>query len=227
MTTATPPKKPIDIDDMMRCLRKAMRSYQPAAMFVLAEEGFASVFEILIACIISIRTFEEVTLPASRNLFHTARTPAEMAKLSPKQIDELIHACTFHEAKARQIHAIAVRCVSEFGGDLPGEREVLLSFSGVGPKCANLVMGIAAGKPFGVPVDVHVHRVTNRWGYIRAATPEQTMIELEKKLPRRYWMEINKLLVPFGKHICTGKLPKCSQCPALEYCQQIGVSTHR
>jgi endonuclease-3 len=229
MRTESPPrsKKRFDIDEMMRRLQQAVRSYQPAAMFVLAKEGYNSVFEILVACIISIRTFEEVTLPTARRLFAAARTPSQIAKLMPSQINELIHACTFHKPKAAQIHKLAARCVKEFGGELPADREVLMSLFGVGPKCANLALGIGAGEAFGVPVDIHVHRVSNRWGYVNAPTPEQTMLQLEEKLPQKYWMRINKYLVPFGKHICTAKLPKCSTCPLLKYCRQISVTAHR
>jgi len=109
---------------------------------------------------------------------------------------------------------------------LPCAFDSLTALSGVGPKCANLVLGIACNKPAGIPVDVHVHRITNRWGYVRGSTPEKTMAALERVLPRRYWLEINKLLVPFGKHVCTGKLPKCSTCPVLQYCRQVGVTSH-
>ncbi len=103
---------------------------------------------------------------------------------------------------------------------------MLLSFPGVGPKCANLVLGIACGEPR-IGVDIHVHRVTNRWGYVAATTPEKTMAALEAKLPRKYWVEINRLLVPFGKHVCTGVRPKRSTCPVLEMCRQVGVTEHR
>ena len=218
-------KLPFDIDDMIRRLRRATKPHIPAAMFQLADEGFGTVFEQLLACIISIRTLEEVTLPTARRLFTAARTPAQVAALTPKQIDDLIRTCTFHEPKARTIHAIATRCVNEFGGTVPADRDVVLSFHGVGPKCANLAMGIGAGTPFGVPVDIHVHRVTNRWGYVAGKTPEHTMAELENVLPRKYWLEINRLLVPFGKFVCTARLPKCSTCPVLEYCRQVGVTT--
>ena len=101
-----------------------------------------------------------------------------------------------------------------------------MSFSGVGLKCANRTVGIACGQ-MRVSADVHVHRVTNRWGYIMTASPEASSQALESKLPRQYWVEINQLLVPFGKHICTGRLPRCSTCPVLEYCQQVGVEAHR
>ena len=103
---------------------------------------------------------------------------------------------------------------------------MIRSFPGVGPKCANLALGIACGATL-INVDIHVHRVTNRWGYVRTSTPEQTMAELEGRLPSRYWVELNALLVPFGKHVCTGRLPRCSTCPVLDMCRQVGVESHR
>jgi endonuclease III len=155
-----------------------------------------------------------------------APTPQAVARMHPSGIDELIRASSFHEAKARQIHEIARETVMEHDGVLPCDFEVLTSFRGVGPKCANLALGIACGHSR-IGVDIHVHRVTNRWGYVREPTPERTMRALENKLPRRYWVEINRLLVPFGKHVCTGVRPKCSICPVLEYCRQVGVTEHR
>jgi endonuclease-3 len=224
----TPPsgKRPFDIEEAMPRLRQATADYPRAALFELHAEGHTSVFEILIACIISIRTRDETTLPVARALFAQARTPAQVASLSEQQIDRLIGSCTFHEAKAKTIRDIAVRTVQDHDGVLPCDREVLLSFHGVGPKCANLTLGIACGLPL-IGVDVHVHRVTNRWGYVRTTTPEQTMAALQKKLPQPYWIEINALLVPFGKHVCTGTRPKCSTCPLLEMCQQAGVVSQR
>ena len=219
-------KHPFDIDTAIRRIRGAVAPFPKAAMFELAEDGFNSTFEQLVACIISIRTYDEVMLPTARRLFERARTPKEMAALSPQEIDAIIHPATFHEQKAYNIQAIAERVAGEYGGQLPCEAEVLLSFKGVGPKCANLVLGIACGQPY-IGVDIHVHRVTNRWGYVATKTPEKTMLALMEKLPRRYWIEINRLLVPFGKHICTGTRPKCSTCPVLEMCQQVGVTNPR
>lgn len=219
-------KKPFDIGVAVRRIRKAVQPWPKAALFELAENGFATTFEQLLACIISIRTYDEVTLPVSTKLFARARTPAEISKLTYEELDALISPSTFHERKASQILAIARRVLEEFDGEVPCDPEVLMSFPGVGPKCAHLVLGIACGEPF-ISVDVHVHRVTNRWGYVRAAAPEKTMTALVEKLPRRYWIEINRLLVPFGKHICTGKLPHCSTCPVLDMCQQVGVTAHR
>jgi endonuclease-3 len=211
---------------MMSRIREAVQPFPKAAMFELADDGFTSPFEMLVACIISIRTRDEAMLVMARRLFAKGRTPAEVAALGVDEIDACIHESSFHEGKAHQIQAIARRVQDEFGGDLPCDFDVLTSFSGVGPKCANLVLGIACGQPK-IGVDIHVHRVTNRWGYVSARTPEQTMVALEATLPRRYWVEINQLLVPFGKHICTGTLPKCSTCPVLEFCQQAGVTKHR
>jgi endonuclease-3 len=219
-------KKPHDIAEMMRRIRHAVEPFAKAALFELAEDGFTSPFEQLVACLISIRTRDEATLPVARKLFARARTPVEVNRLEPQEIDELIRACTFHERKAYQIHEIARQVVEIHNGELPCKAEVLLSLGGVGPKCANLVLGIACGQPR-IGVDIHVHRVTNRWGYVEARTPEKTTIVLEARLPHNHWIEINELLVPFGKHICTGTLPRCSECPVLEYCEQVGVTAHR
>jgi endonuclease-3 len=219
-------KKAFDIGLALERIREAVRPWPKAALFQLAEEGYRSTFEQLLACIISIRTYDEVTLPVSRRLFARARTPHDVARLPHDELDALISPSTFHERKASQMLAIAQQVAREFGGVLPGDRALLLSFAGVGPKCANLVLGIACGTPV-ISVDVHVHRVSTRWGYVNAATPEKTLLALEAKLPHRHWIEINELLVPFGKHICTGKLPHCSTCPVLDMCQQVGVTVHR
>jgi len=219
-------KKPFDLGVVIRRIQKAVKPWPKAALFELAENGFTTTFEQLVACIISIRTYDEVTLPVSKKLFERARTPEEISQLTYEELDALISPSTFHERKASQILAIARRVIDEYGGEIPCDPEILMSFSGVGPKCAHLVLGIACEEPF-ISVDIHVHRVTNRWGYVKTSTPEKTMVALGEKLPRRYWIEINRLLVPFGKHICTGNLPHCSTCPVLDMCQQVGVKSHR
>jgi endonuclease-3 len=219
-------KLPFDVGVALERIEQAVKPWPKAALFQLAEEGYTSVFEQLLACMISIRTYDEVTLPVSRKLFTRARTPAEVARLSWEELDALIGPSTFHERKANQILAIAREVEDKFGGTLPGERDLLLSFAGVGPKCANLVLGVACGTPV-ISVDIHVHRVTGRWGYISASTPEKTLVALEAKLPERHWIDINRLLVPFGKHICTGNRPHCSTCPVLDMCRQVGVTEHR
>src|SRR6266542_4080254 len=212
------PKRAHDIDVMIDRIREAVRPYPKAAMFELADNGYDTAFEQLVACIISIRTRDEAMVVMARRLFAKARTPAAVAALGAGEIDACIHESAFHEAKAHQIYEVAQRVEREFEGTLPCDFDVLTSFRGVGPKCANLVLGVACGEAK-IGVDVHVHRVTNRWGYVATRAPEQTMAALEEKLPKRYWVEINRLLVPFGKHICTGALPKCSTCVVWEYCQ--------
>jgi endonuclease III len=217
---------PWDIDEMVRRIRATVRPYPPPALFALADQGYTTAFEQLVACIISIRTRDEVTEPTARALFQHARIPAEMSRLTPEEIDRCIGKSTYREAKAPQIRTIARRIVEEHGGELPCDDAVLRGFAGVGPKCANLVLAIACGQPR-IAVDTHVHRVTNRWGYVHARTPEQTLGALEATLPERYWTELNRLLIPFGKHVCTAHHPRCSTCPVREFCAQVGVTAPR
>ena len=220
------PKLPFDIDEVMRRIRAAVRDVPDAAMFALRDLGYGTLFQQLVACIISIRTTDEVSLPTALALLEQAPTPKDVAALDIADIDAAIRSATFHAPKAAQIHAIARRTVEEFGGELPADAEVLQSFAGVGPKCANLALGVARDVPR-ISVDVHVWRVVNRWGYVQGRTPEATLAALERVLPKKYWIEINRRLVPFGKHVCTGIRPKCSTCPVLEYCRQVGVTEHR
>jgi endonuclease III len=224
MQTQTPDKIPFDLSTALLLIEAAVAPLPKAAMFELFERGYTSLFEQLIGCLISIRTYDEVSLPTALQLFAVARTPAAIYQLRIDQIDALIHTCSFHERKAEQIHTIAGRIMHEYAGELPADREVLLSLAGVGPKCANLALGIASAEPY-ISVDIHVHRITNRWGYVHASTPEATLAQLEQHVPHAHWIDINRLLVPFGKHICTGSLPHCSTCPVLDMCQQVGVTT--
>lgn len=219
-------KRPFEIDVAMERIREAVQPFPKAAMFELRDDGYASPFEQLIACLLSVRTRDETSVVAARRLFEIARAPDALAEMDPDAIDALIPDVTFHERKAVQIRDIARRVRDEFGGELPCDDETMRSFSGIGPKCTNLVLGVACDQKR-ISVDIHVHRVTNRWGYVRASTPEKTMVALEAVLPERYWIEINERLVPFGKHICTGVRPKCSTCPVLDMCQQVGVTEHR
>ncbi len=215
-----------DIDLALERIEAAVAPYPKAAMFELAKLGYDSPFEQLIACLISVRTRDEVSLVAAPRLFAVARTPDQLAELPVEEIAALLRDVTFGPRKAGQIREIARRVRDELNGSLPCDAETLQSFAGVGPKCANLTLGVACGEPV-ISVDIHVHRVTNRWGYVRASTPERTMLALEVVLPERHRIGINRLLVPFGKHICTGVRPKCSTCPVLDMCAQVGVTDHR
>jgi len=211
-----------DVDAAFMRLREVMQGYPRAAMFQLAEEGYRSPFEQLISCMLSIRTYDEVSLPVSKKLFDRANTPQAMSELSVAEIEGLIKRSTFAERKAEQILAIAQEIVEKHDGDLPCDVDTILAFKGVGPKCAHLTLGIACNQPY-ISVDVHVHRVMNRWGYVETKTPEKTTKVLEEKLPSDYWVEANKLLMPFGKQICQAR-PKCDRCPIAEMCPKVGVS---
>jgi endonuclease-3 len=219
-------KRPFNLSVVLKRIEAAIAPYPKAAMFELFERGYTSLFEQLVSCIISIRTLDETTIPVSERLFAVARTPAQFLKLTPAKTEELLYGCTFPGQKAYTILGIARIAAEQYNGQLPDNFEKLTEIKGVGPKCANLTLGVAAGHA-AISVDVHVHRVVNRWGFIETKQPEQTMLALEAKVPEKKWTDINRLLMPFGKHICTGKLPCCSACPVLEYCSQVGVTNHR
>ncbi|MEI6950168.1 endonuclease III [Paraflavisolibacter sp. H34] len=219
-------KRPFQLSVVLKRIEVAVTPYPKAAMFELFEQGYTTLFEQLISCIVSIRTLDETTIPVSKRLFDAARTPAQLLQLSFAELETLLYGCTFPGQKAATMLGIARAAVEQYDGQLPADFKLLTDLKGVGPKCANLALGIAAGHA-AISVDVHVHRVVNRWGYIHTRQPEQTMRELEKKVPEEKWIDLNRLIMPFGKHICTGTRPHCSTCPVLDYCQQVGVTSHR
>ena len=218
-------KEPFDIDEVFRRLREAVAGLPKAAMFDLRDRGHGTPFEQLVGALISARTRDETTTAVCLRLFARARTPAEFLALTEDDLIGLLSGATFPEPKARDLREIARRVVHEHGGGVPDTMEALTSFRGVGPKIAALTLAVGFGRP-AICVDIHVHRVTNRWGYVATPTPEKTMAALAAKLPEAYWVEINERLVPFGKHVCTGPRPRCSTCPLLSMCRQIGVTRH-
>lgn len=219
-------KKPFDLPVMLSRIEKAVAQYPKAAMFQLYDEGFTTVFEQLASCIISIRTLDETTIPVSHRLFQYGRTPEDIIKLSLTELADILYGSTFPHQKAATILSVARKAIDEYNGGLPADFKTLTAIKGVGPKCANLALGVATQQA-AISVDIHVHRVVNRWGFVQTNAPEQTMLALEEKTDKENWIDINRLLMPFGKHICTGKAPHCSTCPVLEYCRQVGVTTHR
>ncbi len=221
-----PDKEPLDVDEVFRRLRVAVAGLSKAAMFDLRDRGFGSPFEQLVGALISARTRDETTLAVCLRLFETARTPEQVARLGESELATLIRPATFPEPKARDILAFSRAIAEELGGVVPDTMEGLSAFRGVGPKIAALTLAVGFGRP-AIAVDIHVHRVTNRWGYVATTTPEKTMAELVGKLPVRYWVEINERLVPFGKSICTAARPACSTCRLLSMCRQVGVSSTR
>lgn len=219
-------KENFDLTTVLARIEEALKPFPKAAMFELAERGYNSLFEQLISCIISIRTLDETTIPVSLRLFAVARTPEALLDLDVQTLTDLLYGTTYPDQKAYTMLGIAKRTMEEFGGQLPADYDALTSLKGVGPKCANLALGVATGKA-GISVDVHVHRVVNRWGYVQTKQPEKTGKLLEEMVPEDRWIDINRLLMPFGKFICTGSLPHCSTCPVADWCERVGVTSHR
>jgi endonuclease-3 len=183
-------------------------------------------FKVLVSTLISLRTKDEVTRKSSERLFKLADTPESMAKLEASAIEKAIYPAGFYRTKAKHILAMCSALLRDHGGSVPDEIEELLSLPGVGRKTANLVVTLGYGKP-GICVDTHVHRIVNRLGYVRTGTPEETERSLRAKLPRRYWIEINDLLVTYGQHVCTPVSPFCSRCRLAPFCGRVGVTRSR
>lgn len=183
-------------------------------------------FKVLISCILSLRTKDEVTRKASERLFSVADNIEKLSKLSISQIEKLIYPVGFYRNKAKIIKKICEILTKKYVGKVPSSLDELLSLPGVGRKTANLVITIGFGKP-GICVDTHVHRITNRWGYLTTTNPSETESVLRKKLPRPYWIKINSLLVKFGQNICRPVSPLCSRCPIERFCEKIGVTRSR
>jgi endonuclease-3 len=219
-------KEPFDIDAVFERLRRAVADLPKAAMFDLRDRGYGSPFEQLVGSLISARTRDETTVEVCLRLFAEARTPDDFVALPEDRLVALLMGATFPEPKARDLKVIARRIIDEHGGKVPDSLAELMAFRGVGPKIAALTLAVGFGRP-AVAVDVHVHRIANRWGYVAATSPERTMLALEKLLPQRYWIEINERLVPFGKFVCTAMRPKCSTCLLLSMCRQVGVVNSR
>jgi len=183
-------------------------------------------FLILISTVLSSRTKDEVTAQATERLFARARTPEEMLILSPEEIAQLIYPVGFYRTKARIIRELCQDLVTRFQGEVPHDLEQLLSLNGVGRKTANLVLALGFDDD-AICVDTHVHRITNRLGYVSTRTPVETERALRETLPRPYWKRWNTLLVSFGQEVCRPLSPRCSICPLAPYCDRVGVERHR
>lgn len=217
--------KPEDIHIVIAILREEYRNWRTPAVTIVAESG-RSPFKVLVSCLISLRTRDEVTALASARLFRRADTPEAMLGLTTEEIAGMIYPAGFYRTKAGQIREIARRLVADHGGHVPDEMDELLGFKGVGRKTANLVLTLGFGKP-GICVDTHVHRICNRWGYVTTKTPDATEMALRAILPHKYWIEINDLLVAFGQNHCLPVSPLCSTCRLAALCPRIGVNKSR
>ena len=213
------------IHPILRIVRSEVSRWQEPVLGVVARES-SDPFRILIACVLSLRTKDLTTAQASRRLFALATDPQTMVKLTPTRIERAIFPVGFYKRKAIQIRGICRQLLEEFGGMVPDSIEHLLTLPGVGRKTANLVVTVGYQKP-GICVDIHVHRISNRWGYIHTKTPEQSEEALRIKLPKRYWITYNDLLVPYGQNVCTPVSPWCSRCQVKRYCDQVGVTSSR
>ena len=185
-----------------------------------------SPFLVLVSCLLSLRTKDETTLPASERLFALAENPVEMLKLPAPEIEKAIYPVGFYKTKARTILNLCRDLLDRFDGQVPSDLETLLTFKGVGRKTANLVLVEGFDKP-GICVDTHVHRISNRLGYVRTRTPEETEYALRRKLPVKYWKEYNALLVVWGQNRCKPVSPLCSTCPVNRVCRKAGVNVSR
>ena len=213
------------IDEAIEILGKHLKDWDLPIVSNLAAER-RSPFSILISTVLSSRTKDEVTASATERLMSRASSPEQMLRLSEEQIAELIYPVGFYKTKARAILHICKELIERFGSLVPDTIENLLTLKGVGRKTANLVVSLVYEKE-GICVDTHVHRISNRLGYVRTKTPAQTEYALREKLPRRYWIDFNTLLVTFGREICRPISPLCSQCPIRHLCDRIGVTHNR
>ena len=209
------------IDEIVQILKNAK---QPRSEFVNLMDTFNDPYLVLISCILSLRTNDRTTYPATLRMLELAKTPAEMKNVCVGDLARAIYPVGFYENKARQIIELSRQIDEELGGVVPDEIEELIKFNGVGRKTANLVLSRGFNKP-AICVDVHVHRIFNRLGYIKTKNPEETEFALKKKLPQKYWIDINTLMVTHGQNICKPINPKCSECPIEKYCKKIGVKS--
>jgi endonuclease-3 len=213
------------IHSAIEILRSVSRDWTTPYVTELARQ-LNNPFRILISTMLSLRTKDAVTAIASKRLYELADSPTAILKLGAHEIEKAIYPVGFYRTKARNILTVCRELVDRYGGRVPEDIDALVALPGVGRKTANLVITLGFGKP-GICVDTHVHRITNRWGYVQTKTPEQTEMALREKLPQEYWIEINDELVSFGQHLCHPTSPRCSICPLAQYCDRVGVKRSR
>lgn len=216
----------MDVEKIVEILRRATTGLTPPASCTIVSRFGRDPFLVLIGCILSLRTKDTVSLPASCRLFEQAQTPQALLALSHEAIASTIYPVGFYRKKALTIHTICAELLTRFDGQVPNTLNELMSLPGVGLKTANLVLG----EGFGIPalcVDTHVHRISNRLGVVNTKTPEETEAALRAVLPPEYWIEWGKLLVMWGQNICVPISPKCSKCPIRPLCKRVGVARSR
>jgi endonuclease-3 len=214
-----------NIDIVMEILEKESKKWDvPVVTLIALQEK--NPFKVLISTILSLRTKDEVTIITSKKIYKILTKPSDIYNLSDKQIEEAIYPSAFYKRKTIQIRKICERLDEEFKGIVPNDLDILLTFAGVGRKTANLVLS----EGFSIPamcVDTHVHRISNRLGYIKSKTADESEIQLRKKLPVKHWIQYNTLLVAFGQSLCRPISPHCTKCPIIKYCKRVNVDKHR
>ncbi|MDH4078625.1 MAG: endonuclease III [Nitrospira sp.] len=215
-----------EIHEAIRLVKQEVRRWQEPVLGVVAKQSNRDPFLILISCLLSLRTKDKTTREASDRLFALAHTPTSILKLPLKKIERAIYPVGFYRTKAKSIHQICHQLIDEHGGRVPDSIDELVTLPGVGRKTANLVVTVGFQKP-GICVDVHVHRISNRWGYIKTKTPEESEQALRRKLPKEYWITYNDLLVPYGQNLCFPVSPLCSRCKLSGLCDRVGVTKSR
>ena len=203
-----------------KLIAKLKDSNQPKSEFVGLMDSFHNPYLVLIACILSLRTNDKTTYPATLRMLKLADNPHDMKDVGVNKLAKAIYPVGFYENKAKQIIELSKIIDEDLNGKVPDEIEDLIKFNGVGRKTANLVLARGFNKP-AICVDVHVHRIFNRLGYVKTKNPEETEFALRAKLPKKYWIDINTLIVTHGQNCCTPRNPKCSQCPIEEFCAKI------
>ncbi len=209
---------------MVSILRRETKRWTVPAVTEVAESR--DPFLVLVSTLLSLRTRDQTTAEASKRLFQLAKTPRQLLDLDAAAIEKAIYPVGFYRVKARTLRAICGDLLERFQGRVPDSIEELLTLKGVGRKTANLVVTLGFDKP-GICVDIHVHRISNRLGYVRTKTPDETEKALRAKLPRRYWNEFNDLLVTYGQNLCHPTSPWCSRCRLSAYCARRGVARSR
>ena len=213
-----------NIVEGLKKLKKAVRKFRTPSVTVIAKKN--DPFAVLVSCIISLRTRDEVTELASARLFNLAKLPAELLELSNAKIEKAIYPAAFYRNKTKSLKELCKVLVKEYSGKVPDKLEELLKLKGVGRKTANLTLILGHNKP-GICVDIHVHRISNRWGYVKTKSPDETEMVLREILPKRFWKGFNDLLVSFGQNLCKPVSPFCSSCPIEDQCPKIGVNRSR
>jgi endonuclease-3 len=216
---------PATIGRVIRTLERQAPAWRPTAVAEIAAAE-TDPFRVLVACLLSLRTQDATTREASERLFRVADSPAAMLRVPEARIARLIFPVGFYRTKARAIRAISKDLIERFEGRVPPDLDALLTLKGVGRKTANLVVTVGFTQP-GICVDTHVHRISNRLGFVRTDRPDRTEVALRAKLPRRYWIGYNDLLVAFGQNVCRPLSPHCSRCPVAGSCHRVGVGQAR